>query len=234
MATARTALVTGGNRGIGFEVCRQLAQQGLRVLVGARVPASGAEAVARLRADGAEASLLPLDLARPEAVDAALATLARDHIHVDVLVNNAGVYPAGGLLEVSIETLRETMEVNVVGPIELCRALVPAMLRARYGRIVNVSSGLGSFDAGLRGPAAYSLSKASLNALTLVLSHELSGDVKVNSVDPGWVKTRMGGPAPAAAPSRAPRRSCGSRRCPPTARAAASSAIATACPGSRG
>jgi NAD(P)-dependent dehydrogenase (short-subunit alcohol dehydrogenase family) len=99
------------------------------------------------------------------------------------------------LLEVAEDTLLEALAVNFLGPLHLSRALVPPMLRAGYGRVVNITSGYGSFSSGLAGPAPYSLSKAALNALTLRLSSEVKGDVAVNAVDPGWVKTRMGGRA---------------------------------------
>jgi len=191
----RTALVTGGNRGIGFEVCRQLAGRGLRVLLGARDPGLGSEAVDRLRKEGADARSVTLDVGRRDSIEDCVAELLRGGTPVDVLVNNAAVYPSGDLLEVAEDTLLEALTVNFLGPLHLSRALVPPMLRASYGRVVNITSGYGSFSSGLGGPAPYSLSKAALNALTLRLSSEVKGDVAVNAADPGWVKTRMGGRA---------------------------------------
>jgi NAD(P)-dependent dehydrogenase (short-subunit alcohol dehydrogenase family) len=121
--------------------------------------------------------------------------LHADSVHVDVLVNNAGVYPTGPALRMTTKTLRETLGTNLLGAVWTCQAFVPAMLRAGYGRVVNVSSGYGAFAEDLEGPAAaYSISKAALNALTLRLAREVRGDVKVNAVCPGWVQTRMGGP----------------------------------------
>src|SRR5262249_39829739 len=111
---------------------------------------------------------------------------------VDVLVNNAGVYPQGGVLGATIEGYREALEVNFWGALRTIRAFVPRMVRAGYGRIVNVSSGSGSFGEGLEGPAPYCVSKVAMNALTLKLAQEVRGDVKVNAVCPGWVRARMG------------------------------------------
>ncbi len=185
----RTALVTGANRGIGLEVCRQLSELGLRVVLTARVRAD-AERAAKAFA-GAHAE--ELDVTRDGAALECAERLERAGIHIDVLVNNAGVYPSGDFLNTPLEVWRQTFDVNVFGAIAACQAFVPGMLRAKYGRVVNVSSGYGQVSEGLDGPAAYSVSKATLNALTIKLASQVSGDVKVNSACPGWVRTRMGG-----------------------------------------
>jgi NAD(P)-dependent dehydrogenase (short-subunit alcohol dehydrogenase family) len=218
----RTALVTGANRGIGLEVCRQLAQLGLRVVLTAREAGVAAAAVHSLLEEGlaeqppiggrrAGLDVLPaaLDVAREDAAGACADALAHLGIHIDVLVNNAGIYPSGGVLDTSPRTLRATIDTNFLGALWTCQAFVPGMLRAGYGRVVNVSSGYGSFAEGLEGPAAYSLSKAALNALTVKLAAELAAevaagiaaevaltgaDIKVNAACPGWVRTEMGGP----------------------------------------
>ena len=182
---ARVALVTGGNRGIGFEVCKALAAKGLKVLLGARDREPGDAAAKTL---GARA--LWLDVTNRGSIDAA----AKEIGPVDVLVNNAGVYPPGTVLDAKAEAWRGAFETNFFGALSLCRAFVPAMIDRGYGRVVNVSSGYGSFAEGLEGPAPYSLSKALLNALTFKLASEVRGDVKVNAACPGWVRTRMGGP----------------------------------------
>ena len=109
-----------------------------------------------------------------------------------MLVNNAGVYPTEGVFSVSEETLVMALEVNTLGPFRTCQAFVPGMVRRGYGRVVNVSSGGGSFGEGL-GPAAYAVSKAALNALTVKVSQAVRGNVKVNAMCPGWVRTDMGG-----------------------------------------
>ena len=185
----RTALVTGGNRGIGLEVCRALASLGLRVVLTARDPKLGREAAA-----GLGTLFEALDIASEDSLRECAARLKHAGIHIDVLVNNAAIYPQNRLLTAPPDRLHTTIETNFLGAVRACRAFVPAMIEAGYGRVVNVSSGYGAFSEGLSGPALYCLTKAALNAATLVLSHEVSGDVKVNAACPGWVKTRMGGP----------------------------------------
>jgi len=189
----RTALVTGANRGIGREVCRELGAAGLRVVVTARDRSAGEKAAAELRSGGHDVLFEEMDVASDRSVSACGARLAKLGIDVDVLVNNAAIYPPERLLDPAGDVLREVMEINFFGAARTCRAFVPAMIRRGYGRIVNVSSGSGSFADGLPGPPAYSVSKAALNAFTVKLAGELTGDVKVNSVCPGWVRTRMGG-----------------------------------------
>ncbi len=193
MKTPRTALVTGANRGIGYEVAKELARMGMRVILTGRDPAAVAKAAEALRRSGGTTVAFGMDVANREAVEACGARLRADGEQVDVLVNNAGVYPSGSLLAASPEVLQRTFETNFWGAVWTCRAWLPEMNERGYGRVVNVSSGYGSFEEGLEGPAAYALSKAALNALTLRLASEVSGDVKVNAVCPGWVRTRMGG-----------------------------------------
>ena len=189
----KTALITGGNRGNGLAVAAGLAAAGLRVIIGSRTLKDGAEAAAALEAKGAQARALQLDVAEPASIDAAVAALTRDRLDIDVLVNNAGIYVTGGSFEVPMPAVRDSMEVHLFGPLALCRALVPGMIERGYGRVANVSSGYGAFTRGMGPDTAYSISKAALNALTLKLSGEVSGDVKINAGCPGWVRTRMGG-----------------------------------------
>lgn len=193
MKTRRTALVTGANRGIGREVARALASAGMRVILTGRDPTAAEEAAQVIRRAGGDVTALGLDVADPRAVAACAGRLRADGDDVDVLVNNAGVYLGDSLLATRAEALRESFETNFWGALWTCRAFVPGMVERGYGRVVNVSSGYGSFAEGLDGPAAYALSKAALNALTLRLAGEVSGDVKVNAACPGWVRTRMGG-----------------------------------------
>jgi NAD(P)-dependent dehydrogenase (short-subunit alcohol dehydrogenase family) len=120
-----------------------------------------------------------------------------------MLVNNAGVLEPGSLVEMDDEKLAYSLQVNFLAPLQLIRELVPGMSTRGYGRIVNVSSGWGSFAEGLSGPAAYSISKAALNALTLSLAKDVPQNLKLNSMCPGWVRTRMGGEAAPRTPEEA-------------------------------
>ena len=187
----RTALVTGANRGIGAQTARGLAEAGLRVVLGVREPSSAHEVLGSLSGDGHR--IVGIDVADPAWVDRAVAEV-RD-LPVDVLVNNAGVLDEGDALHIEDGVLDREWAVNVRGPWSLIRALVPGMVERGYGRVVNVSSGGGSFGEGsmMAGHAAYAVTKAALNALTVVTAEIVTGDVKVNAVCPGWVRTRMGG-----------------------------------------
>ncbi len=175
------ALVTGGNRGIGKEIARGLVAQGLDVTIGVRDIAMG-QAVA----DEIGATALQCDL---QDVSGVADTLGP----VDVLVNNAGVLFEHPLLS-DAARFDETIDVMLRAPYELTRAVLPHMAASGYGRIVNVSSGWGSFAEGLGGPGAYGIAKAALNALTVAAAREAPQGVKINAMCPGWVRTRMGGP----------------------------------------
>ena len=191
----RTVLVTGGNRGLGLEVCRSLGVAGMRVILAARDPKQGEQAAHGLRKEGLDVHVAELDVSREESIERCARELRYGEVHVDVLINNAALYPPGGVLETSSQVWLETMAANVNGAFWMCKAFVPAMVKAGYGRVVNVSSSSGSFGEDLDGPAAYCVSKAALNALTVKLAQELHHlpDLKVNAVCPGWVRTRMGG-----------------------------------------
>ena len=193
MTSPRTALVTGGNRGIGAAICRGLAEGGMRVLLGARDPALGDAAAGAMSGNGLPVTPVVIDTGDPASITACVRDLAREDIAVDILVNNAAVYPPGDLLALDQAVLSEAFAVNTFGPLRLIQALAPAMVRRGWGRIVNLSSEYGALSDGLEGPAAYSLSKAALNAITLRLGRELPATVKVNAMCPGWVNTRMGG-----------------------------------------
>lgn len=203
MDSPRTALVTGGNRGIGLATATQLARAGLRVIVGARDRASANAAVAPLLRAGLNVQCVDLDVASKHSIEAAVATLADKDLAIDVLVNNAGVLHDGDLLSVTDAEVEDSVAVHLLGPLWLVRGLAPAMIARGYGRIVNVSSGWGAFAEGMEGPEAYAVTKAALNALTLRLAKDLPACVKVNAMCPGWVKSRMGGHAAPVTPEQA-------------------------------
>jgi NAD(P)-dependent dehydrogenase (short-subunit alcohol dehydrogenase family) len=179
----RTALVTGANRGIGLAIASGLVDAGLEVIIAARDPAAAAEVARPLGARHVQ-----LDVRDPESITAAVQACG----DVDVLVNNAGVLHAGRLLD-NPAGFAESLAVMVEGPYLLIRALAPGMARRDYGRIVNVSSGWGSFAEGIGGPSGYGVAKAALNALTVAVAQELPATVLVNAMCPGWVRTQMGG-----------------------------------------
>ena len=193
MAAKSRVLVTGGNRGIGLAIVERFAKEGHPVLLAARDLAAGEAEASRLRAQGLDVRALRLDVGEEASLDAALAELDGAAAQVSVLVNNAGILPDGTLLDMPWADVAASFAVNVMGPLRLARGLAPAMAERGYGRIVNVSSGWGSFAEGLEGPGVYGVTKAALNALTVRLASELPLAVKVNAMCPGWVRTRMGG-----------------------------------------
>ncbi len=198
MDSKRTALVTGGNRGIGRAICEGLADRGVHVVMGSRDEANGKAAAEPIREGGGAVRVEPIDVAEPRSLEACADRLRADDVAVDVLVNNAGVYPEADVLETSIDQLDRAWTVNTRGPWLLVKAFVPGMVERGYGRVVNMSSGSGSFGEGLDpNHAIYAASKTALNALTMTLDDALptGPDVKVNAMCPGWVHTRMGGEA---------------------------------------
>lgn len=193
------AVVTGANRGIGFEICRQLAGRGVRVVLTSRNAAKGRAAASKLAAERLEIDYHRLDVSSARQVAALTAFLESCYGRCDVLVNNAGVLPdpkGSRVLSSDTATYRAALETNFFGPLRLIQALVPLMRRHGYGRIVNLSSGLGQLSEMGAGTPAYRVSKAALNVLTRTLAAELAGEnILVNSMCPGWVKTDMGGPS---------------------------------------
>jgi len=177
-------LVTGGNRGIGYQIAQGLIAQGVAVTIGARSEAEGQTA-----AEALGCRFTKIDLLSPDSYFDAYAKLGG----WDILVNNAGILKDVSLLDKGSD-FDEAMEVMVAAPLDLIRLNTPHWRRTGWGRIVNLSSSLGAHERGLQGPGAYSVAKASLNALTRVLVRDLPLGVKINSCDPGWVATRMGGP----------------------------------------
>ncbi|GAB1545405.1 SDR family oxidoreductase [Scytonema sp. NUACC21] len=198
-AITRVAVVTGANRGIGFETCRQLAKNKSQVVLTSRNEAKGKASVNQLLAEGLDVFYHQLDVTQPESIGQLTNFISKKFGRLDVLVNNAAVYLDGSgggdsLLNAKVDTFRETMETNFYGPLKVCQALVPLMKQQNYGRVVNVSSGAGQLSDMHSGYPAYRVSKTALNALTRILAYELKGiNVLVNAVCPGWVKTDMGG-----------------------------------------
>jgi NAD(P)-dependent dehydrogenase (short-subunit alcohol dehydrogenase family) len=193
---AKIALVTGANRGIGFETCRQLARLGMQVILTSRDPARGERAAETLRLEGGRIDFHPLDVTDPAQVEALRAWAVQRFGGVDVLVNNAGVYLGEdkSVFNVPLDVVRATMEINFYGALNLCRAFIPRMKQHGYGRVVNVSSEMGSLASMGGNSAGYRTSKAALNALTRILASEVRGqNIKVNSACPGWVRSEMGG-----------------------------------------
>ena len=194
---ARIALVTGGNRGIGYEICRQLAAQRLAVVLAARDPGKGRAAAKQLQDEGLQVEFHRLDVTSCRSIRACVAAVAERRGRIDVLVNNAGILidPRGSrFLDSKLDTYRDTLETNLMGPLQLAQAVLPLMKANRYGRIVNVSSGQGQLTAMGAGTPAYRISKTAVNALTRILAAECKeNNILVNSMCPGWVRTGMGG-----------------------------------------
>jgi len=208
MTEKRVALVTGANKGLGFETSRQLAQLGIKVLMGARDQTRGAAAVDRLRAAGLDVEFVQLDVTNAADISRVCAMVAKNFGRLDILVNNAGIAHSGEQFfsnsteTVSMQALRETFDVNFFGLVELTKGLLPLIRKSPAGRIVNMSSMLGSLtlhsnpQTGLDQikPLAYDASKAAVNQFTIHLAALLKETpIKVNSAHPGWVRTDLGG-----------------------------------------
>jgi len=202
----KTALITGANKGIGYEVARQLAAKGFHVFVGARNAKAGrkaAEEIAKkcharsataLQAGG-KATFLEIDVADNDSVKKAAREFSNSEDHLDVLVNNAGVVVDGdeAILEISDDLFRKTLETNTLGALRVTRAFASLLRKSKTARVINVSSGSGQLTGGADGWApTYSISKTALNGVTSQLAAALP-KFAVNSVCPGWVRTDMGG-----------------------------------------
>jgi NAD(P)-dependent dehydrogenase (short-subunit alcohol dehydrogenase family) len=207
MSNKKVALISGANKGIGFETARQLGKLGYTVLLGSRDPLKGEVAARQLRHEGIDAHVIKLDVTRPADIVATAKLVEKDFGKLDALVNNAGVMIEKGWThnttsETKIENLRATFDANLFAVVALTTALLPSLKKAEAARIVNVSSILGSvsLQATPGSPTystklfAYNASKAALNMFTIHLAHELrKTNIKVNSAHPGWVKTDLGG-----------------------------------------
>jgi NAD(P)-dependent dehydrogenase (short-subunit alcohol dehydrogenase family) len=194
----RVALVSGGNRGIGLEIVRQLAERSITTILGSRDEESGRKAAEELSGN---VVVQGLDVSDEKSVGRLASFVEKTFGRLDVLVNNAGVSNDEGQrgVDADLDRVREALETNLFGAWRLCEAAIPLMQRHGYGRIVNMSTGMAALEDMGGGSPGYRVSKTGLNALTRILASELRGSgILVNSVEPGWVQTDMGG-------SRAPR-----------------------------
>lgn len=201
----KIALITGANKGIGLETGRQLSQQNITVLIGARDPAKGEKAVATLKKENLEARAIVIDVADDASIRKAAEQIKEEFGHLDILINNAGIMLDSydtKIAEMPIEMWRDTFATNFFGLVATTQAFLPLLRKSEAGRIVNLSSILGSitYHATPGSPVydaivpAYNVSKSAVNAYTVHLAHELiSTKIKVNAAHPGWVKTEMGG-----------------------------------------
>ncbi len=190
----RLAVITGASQGLGRETARQLSTRGIRVVLTGRDKGALARAASGL----ANAEIRVLDVADDTSVADFFDWLEETHGRIDVLVNNAGrIYGAHGasVLGTDTATLAEAINNNALSAHRMIRKALPMMADAGYGRIVNVSSGMGALHDMGAGAVPYRVSKAAMNAITILSAHEATGSVKVNAVCPGWVRTEMGGPS---------------------------------------
>jgi NAD(P)-dependent dehydrogenase (short-subunit alcohol dehydrogenase family) len=203
--SATIALITGANKGIGLATARQLGAKGIHVLVGARNVERGSTAVAALQEEGIVAEFIEIDLTKPETIQAAAQTIEQKYGKLDILVNNAGValwHLVAPFEQLDLSVLRTIYETNVLGTVSVTQAMLPLIRRAEAGRIVNLTSRLGSFGTvtNPEGPYhelamfGYPSSKTALNLFTLMLARELQGSsIKINAVCPGYVATDHNG-----------------------------------------
>ena len=197
----RIAVVTGANRGLGLETCRQLAKQGIEVILTSRDRAKGIAAAKILQNNALNVVFCPLDVTQPSSIESLKRFIIQRFGRVDILVNNAGIAidtsSEDSLLDVKLKTIEDAMTTNVYSSLSICQALIPVMKSNNYGRIVNVSSGAGqlsSINQMNRVYPSYRLSKATLNAYTRILASEMRGtNILINAVCPGRVKTDLGG-----------------------------------------
>ena len=196
MANKKIALVTGANRGIGFETCKQLSQLDITVLLTSRDPTKGEAATKRLTDKGLDVIFFQLDVSNKSNIKDIFTKIKRQFGRLDILINNAAIlYDTNQYaMNADLELVSKALTTNLYGPWLLCQAFIPLMEKNDYGRVVNVSSGAASLNYMEGGTPAYGISKVALNALTRKLASELGRkNVLVNSIDPGWVTTDMGG-----------------------------------------
>jgi NAD(P)-dependent dehydrogenase (short-subunit alcohol dehydrogenase family) len=206
----RIALITGSNRGIGLETAQQLAKRGFHVVIAARDEAGAQHAIKKIEAGGwlgsssprtspqvGATTFLQLDVSSSTSIRSAASSFTKISDHLDVLINNAGIYPDKGLniLTIPREQMVQTLQTNTFGQLEVTQAFLPYLRQSAAARVINVSSGYGQLEGLSPGAPSYCLSKLALNGLTIMLAEALASDsIAVNSMCPGWVRTDMGGP----------------------------------------
>jgi NAD(P)-dependent dehydrogenase (short-subunit alcohol dehydrogenase family) len=191
--TNKYALITGGNRGIGFAIAQGLITQGYNVIITARSIDAATNAAETL---GANATPLELDVSDDRSITQAIEILNQKIDRLDVLINNAGIYPDKQVdsLTISRELLNAAMQTNTFGPIRLVQACLPLLEKSSDARVINLSSGMGEIDSLTTTATSYSLSKLALNGATIMLAQSLkSKTIAINAMCPGWVRTDMGG-----------------------------------------
>ncbi len=202
MSEKKIALITGANKGLGYETARQLAKQNVRVLIGARDETRGREAAENLKDEGFDAEFVAVDVTDEKTLEAAAKYVEENYGKLDILVNNAGIAVEYGAEpgEINLEKIRQTFDTNFFGVIAVTKSFLPLLKKSDGGRIVNVSSGLGSlaqnsdpnWDFSAVKPVAYNSSKAALNMFTVILASQLKdAKIKVNSADPGYTATDL-------------------------------------------
>jgi len=195
--TQRVALITGANRGIGLETAQQLVRRGFHVVLTARDEASGAHAARSIDAGDGSVAFLAIDVSSSESIRQAASRFQGIADRLDVLVNNAGIYPDEGMniLTIPRNRMAETLQTNALGPWEMTQAFLSYLREAAAPRVINISSGYGQLGGLSSDVPSYCLSKLALNGLTIMLAEALKPDgIAVNSMCPGWVRTDMGGP----------------------------------------
>ena len=196
MAKNKIAVVTGANRGLGLEICRQLAMKGVKVILSARNEAKGKEAAESLKEEGLDVDFHQLDITGKNSIQLFAEYVKVKYGRVDILINNAGILidSPDFCTAVDVDKVRETFETNVCGTLSISQELIPLMKKSENGRIINISSRMGAVSSMGKGAPAYRISKAALNALTCTLAIELKDTcITVNAMTPGLMKTTMGG-----------------------------------------
>jgi len=190
----KRALVTGGNKGIGFAICQGLLAKGFEVIMAARSLDKAKAAIEQLNSSNVRP--VELDVSNDDSINLAAKNLSQEIDSLDVLINNAGIYPDEGvnILTVSRDLLNQTMNVNAFGAIRVTQAFLPLLTKSSHARVINTSSGYGQLSSLSANVPSYCLSKLTLNGATIMLAEALQDQgIVVNAIDPGWVKTDMGG-----------------------------------------